>query len=101
MTTITRSIGALLIAALPLGCGDDDATDTMDTDAFVAPDLGSDAGPPCGCRGELGTLLYDLNCGEGVCVDADLLQCVADDETQLDEGRCGGDEDMGVADGGT
>ena len=101
---MTRTIGALLLAALAAGCGDDDATDTSDTsdtDAFVAPDLGSDAGPPCGCRGELGTLLYDLNCGEGVCVDADLLQCVAQDETQLDEGRCGGDEDMGVADGGT
>ena len=100
MTTFTRSFEVLLIAVLSFGCGDDDAMDT-DTDAFVAPDLGSDAGPPCGCRGELGTLLYDLNCGEGVCVDADLLQCIADDETQLDEGRCGGDDDMGVADGGT
>jgi len=99
---MTRGLlGTLLIAALSLGCGDDDGdTDTSTPDAFVAPDLGSDAGPPCGCRGERGTLLYDLQCGEGLCIEADLFRCIADGETQLDEGRCD-DGDMGVSDGGT
>ena len=101
MSRMFQTIRALLFGTIALGCGDDDAMATREIDAAVTPDLGSDAGPRCGCRGELGTLLYDLSCGEGVCVGADLLQCIAGGETQLDEGRCGGGEDMGAGDGGT
>jgi hypothetical protein len=91
-------LGALLLCA---GCGDDD--DGSTPDAFVPPDLAVeiDGGPLCGCRGDRGTLLYDLDCGEGVCDGPDLLQCVADDELAVGEGRCGDDEDMGTEpDGG-
>jgi len=90
-------LASLLLCA---ACGDDD---TPASDAFVAPDLSVevDGGPSCGCRGDRGTLLYDLLCGEGVCDGPDLLQCVADDEIVIGEGRCADDEDMGAeADGG-
>ena len=48
----------------------------------------------------MGTLIFDLRCGEGVCREGDLIQCVGQDEAFVGADRCGGaDADMGPGEG--
>lgn len=100
MTGARLIIGAFA-ALVFVGCGDDG---TATPDAFAGSDLAieEDAGPLCRCRGDRGTLIYELFCGEGLCDGPDLLQCVSNDELIVGEGRCADDADMGSeSDGGT
>ena len=85
MTRLFSTSRALLGGALLLlcaACGDDDAP----SDAGL--DFGVDGGPTCYCRGTLGTLIYDLRCGEGLCEEDDLIQCTDHDTIEVSEDRC-------------
>jgi hypothetical protein len=68
--TLLIALGALLVTALPLGCGDDDSGSDSDTDTDTDADSDTDTDSDTDSDGDCGEAIDCSSCTDPVCVAA-------------------------------